>query len=339
MADKKITYKNSGVNIDEGNLFVKKIQPFLKSTSTKDVLSGTSSFAALYKLDTNKIKDPILVSCTDGVGTKVQIGVKTNKIDGLGIDLVAMCINDLICTGAKPLFFLDYISTSKLSAIYHSRIVKSISVGCNQAKCSIVGGETAEMPDMYKKGEFDIAGFSVGVVDKKNIIKKNNVRKGDILIGLASSGPHSNGYSLIRKIYSTKKLTDSSNKKLLNAIMKPTKIYSEIIRKINRSNSGITGIAHITGGGLSENIPRIMSNDLGIIINKNSWKIPSLFLDIMDKSILNFQEMSRVFNMGIGMVLSVKKKHVQSVKKSLNSINEKYYIIGEVVTKKGFKII
>tara|TARA_B100001248_G_scaffold59056_1_gene40346 strand:- start:160944 stop:161963 length:1020 start_codon:yes stop_codon:yes gene_type:complete len=339
MADKKITYKNSGVNIDEGNLFVKKIQPFVKSTSTKDVLSGTSSFAALYKLDTNKIKDPILVSCTDGVGTKVQIGVKTNKIDGLGIDLVAMCINDLICTGAKPLFFLDYISTSKLSAIYHSRIVKSISVGCNQAKCSIVGGETAEMPGMYKKGDFDIAGFSVGVVDKKNIIKKNNVRKGDILIGLASSGPHSNGYSLIRKIYSTKKLTDSSNKKLLNAIMKPTKIYSEIIRKINRSNSGITGIAHITGGGLSENIPRIMSNDLGIIINKNNWKIPSLFLDIMDKSKLNFQEMSRVFNMGIGMVLSVKKKHVQSVKKSLNSINEKYYIIGEVVTKKGFKII
>ena len=339
MADKKITYKNSGVNIDEGNLFVKKIQPFVKSTSTKDVLSGTSSFAALYKLDTNKIKDPILVSCTDGVGTKVQIGVKTNKIDGLGIDLVAMCINDLICTGAKPLFFLDYISTSKLSAIYHSRIVKSISVGCNQAKCSIVGGETAEMPGMYKKGDFDIAGFSVGVVDKKNIIKKNNVRKGDILIGLASSGPHSNGYSLIRKIYSTKKLTDSSNKKLLNAIMKPTKIYSEIIRKINRSNSGITGIAHITGGGLSENIPRIMSNDLGIIINKNNWKIPGLFLDIMDKSKLNFQEMSRVFNMGIGMVLSVKKKHVQSVKKSLNSINEKYYIIGEVVTKKGFKII
>mgnify|MGYP003321637328 FL=1 len=339
MADKKITYKNSGVNIDEGNLFVKKIQPFVKSTSTKDVLSGTSSFAALYKLDTNKIKDPILVSCTDGVGTKVQIGVKTNKIDGLGIDLVAMCINDLICTGAKPLFFLDYISTSKLSAIYHSRIVKSISVGCNQAKCSIVGGETAEMPGMYKKGDFDIAGFSVGVVDKKNIIKKNNVRKGDILIGLASSGPHSNGYSLIRKIYSTKKLTDSSNKKLLNAIMKPTKIYSEIIRKINRSNSGITGIAHITGGGLSENIPRIMSNDLGIIINKNNWKLPSLFLDIMDKSKLNFQEMSRVFNMGIGMVLSVKKKHVQSVKKSLNSINEKYYIIGEVVPKKGFKII
>ena len=339
MADKKITYKNSGVNIDEGNLFIKKIQPFVKRTSTKDVLSGTSSFAALYKLDTNKIKDPILVSCTDGVGTKVQIGVKTNKIDGLGIDLVAMCINDLICTGAKPLFFLDYISTSKLSAIYHSRIVKSISVGCNQAKCSIVGGETAEMPGMYKKGEFDIAGFSVGVVDKKNIIKKNNVRKGDILIGLASSGPHSNGYSLIRKIYSTKKLNDSSNKKLLNSIMKPTKIYSKIISKIYRPNCGITGIAHITGGGLSENIPRIMSNDLGIIINKNNWKIPSLFLDIMDKSKLNFQEMSRVFNMGIGMVLSVKKKHVQSVKKSLNSINEKYYIIGEVVTKKGFKII
>ncbi|NSW73518.1 phosphoribosylformylglycinamidine cyclo-ligase [bacterium] len=334
-----MTYKNSGVNIDEGNLFVKKIQPFVKRTSTKDVLSGTSSFAALYKLDTNKIKDPILVSCTDGVGTKVQIGVKTNKIDGLGIDLVAMCINDLICTGAKPLFFLDYISTSKLSAIYHSRIVKSISVGCNQAKCSIVGGETAEMPGMYKKGEFDIAGFSVGVVDKKNIIKKNNVRKGDILIGLASSGPHSNGYSLIRKIYSTKKLNDSSNKKLLNSIMKPTKIYSKIISKIYRPNCGITGIAHITGGGLSENIPRIMSNDLGIIINKNNWKIPSLFLDIMDKSKLNFQEMSRVFNMGIGMVLSVKKKHVQSVKKSLNSINEKYYIIGEVVTKKGFKII
>ena len=212
-------------------------------------------------------------------------------------------------------------------------------MGCNQAKCSIVGGETAEMPGMYKKGDFDIAGFSVGVVDKKNIIKKNYVRKGDILIGLASSGPHSNGYSLIRKIYSTKKLTDSSNKKLLNAIMKPTKIYSEIISKINRPNCGITGIAHITGGGLSENIPRIMSNDLGIIINKNNWKIPSLFLDIMDKSKLNFQEMSRVFNMGIGMVLSVKKKHVQSVKKSLNSINEKYYIIGEVVTKKGFKII
>ena len=339
MADKKITYKNSGVNIDEGNLFVKKIQPFVKSTSTKNILYGTSSFAALYKLDINKIKNPVLVSCTDGVGTKVQIGVKTNKIDGLGIDLVAMCINDLICTGAKPLFFLDYISTSKLSALYHSKIVKSISIGCNQAKCAIVGGETAEMPDMYKKGEFDIAGFSVGIVDKKNIIKKNNVRKGDILIGLPSSGPHSNGYSLIKKIYSTRKLNDSSNKKLLNAIMKPTKIYSEIISKINSTDSGITGIAHITGGGLSENIPRIMNDDLGITIYKNNWKIPSLFLDIMAKSRLNFDEMSRVFNMGIGIVLSIKKKHIQSVEKLLNSINEKYYIIGEVVSKKGFKII
>ncbi len=339
MAAKKITYKKAGVNIDEGNLFVKKIQPHLKKTISKNVIGDRTSFAALYSLDINKIKQPVLVSCTDGVGTKVQIGVSTNKIEGLGIDLVAMCINDLICTGAKPLFFLDYIATSKLSAKYHSRIVKGISLGCVESQCSIVGGETAEMPDMYKKDEFDLAGFSVGVIDKKNIIMKKNVKKGDTLIGLCSSGPHSNGYSLIRKIYSKKMLNSSSNKKLLRNLMMPTRIYSKIINKIYTPDCGITGIANITGGGLIENIPRIMDKNLGVSIKKNSWKIPELFIDIMERSKLDYTEMIRVFNMGIGLVLSVKKNKISNIEKLLRKNNEPYYIIGEVTSKKGFHVI
>ena len=339
MVNKKITYKKSGVNIDEGNLFVKKIQPFVKKTLSKNVLGNTTSFAALYKLNTKNIKNPVLVSCTDGVGTKVQLGVATDKISGLGIDLVAMCVNDLICTGGKPLFFLDYIATSKLSSTYHSRIVKGISKGCLDANCSIVGGETAEMPGMYSSKEFDIAGFCTGIVDYQNMIDINKVKKGNLIIGLPSSGPHSNGYSLIRKLYSPKELKRKNNKVLLESLMKPTRIYVNLIDKIYNKKSGILGIANITGGGLIENIPRSVNKDYGIKIFKDNWKIPKVFNDIMKRSGLSFEEMSRVFNMGIGMAIIIDKKKLLEISKKLGKLNERFFVIGEVVKEKGFEII
>ena len=335
---KKITYAKSGVNIDEGNLFVKKIQPFVKRTLSKNTIGNTTSFAALYSLDLKNINNPVLVSCTDGVGTKVQLGVETNKIEGLGIDLVAMCINDLICTGAKPLFFLDYLATSKLNSDYHSQVIKGIAKGCIDSNCSLVGGETAEMPGMYKPHEFDLAGFSVGVVDRKKIISPEKVRAGDILIGIPSSGPHSNGYSLIRKLYSGKNKPKIKGK-FLNAIMKPTRLYTNLIHKLLSQQGSITGIANITGGGIIENIPRMIPLNLGIRINKSFWPIGPVFEDIMAKSSLDYNEMARVFNMGIGMVISVKKTKIDLIQRIFKKLNEKFYIIGEIKSKKGLEII
>ncbi len=334
----KITYAKSGVNIDEGNLLVKKIQPFVKKTLSANTIGKTTSFAALYSLDLKNISNPVLVSCTDGVGTKVQLGVETNKIEGLGIDLVAMCVNDLICTGAKPLFFLDYLATSKLNSDYHSKVIKGIAKGCIDSNCSLVGGETAEMPGMYKPGEFDLAGFSVGLVDKKKIISPEKVKAGDILLGIPSSGPHSNGYSLIRKVYSGKNKAQIKGK-FLNAVMKPTRLYPGLIHKLLSQPGSITGIANITGGGLIENIPRMIPSNLGIRINKNLWPIGPVFEDIMTKSSLNYDEMARVFNMGIGMVISVKKAKINLTQKIFKKLNEKFYVIGEVKSKKGFEII
>jgi len=331
---KKITYAKSGVNIDEGNLLVKKIQPFVKKTLSTNTIGKTTSFAALYSLDLKGISNPVLVSCTDGVGTKVQLGVETNKIEGLGIDLVAMCVNDLICTGAKPLFFLDYLATSKLNSDYHSKVIKGIAKGCIDSNCSLVGGETAEMPGMYKPGEFDLAGFSVGLVDKKKIISPEKVKAGDILLGIPSSGPHSNGYSLIRKVYSGKNKAKIKGK-FLNAVMKPTRLYPGLIHKLLSQPGFITGIANITGGGLKDNIERIIPDNYCAEINLEKIKTLKIFRWLKSQGVSD-QEMLKTFNCGVGFCLIVKRSNY---KKVIRLFPKKYkpYVIGKI-TKNSEKV-
>ena len=277
------------------------------------------------------------MSCTDGVGTKIELGIKTNKLRGLGIDLVAMSINDLICTGAKPLFFLDYLATSKLKVNYHSEVIKGIVEGCILSSCSLVGGETAEMPGMYKGKDFDLAGFAVGIVDKNKIIQTKKIRGGELLIGLPSSGPHSNGYSLIRKLFFEKRSKFIQDKRFINSVMKPTRIYVDIISSI-LTKIKVKGMAHITGGGLVENIPRILPKGMGIEIYHSRIPKNKLFKNIQDYSGLNFEEMIKIFNMGIGFVICINEKDLGALSKILNSKNEKFYVLGNVVKGSEFKI-
>ena len=333
----KITYKDSGVDIKVGNDFVAKIQRDIKKTLNSNVIGKTTSFAALYSITKEKIKNPVLVSCTDGVGTKIELGIKTNKLRGLGIDLVAMSINDLICTGAKPLFFLDYLATSKLKVNYHSEVIKGIVEGCILSSCSLVGGETAEMPGMYKGKDFDLAGFAVGIVDKNKIIQTKKIRGGELLIGLPSSGPHSNGYSLIRKLFFEKRSKFIKDKRFINSVMKPTRIYVDIISSI-LTKIKVKGMAHITGGGLVENIPRILPKGMGIEIYHSRIPKNKLFKNIQDYSGLNFEEMIKVFNMGIGFVICINEKDLGALSKILNSKNEKFYVLGNVIKRSEFKI-
>ncbi|NSW88754.1 phosphoribosylformylglycinamidine cyclo-ligase [bacterium] len=334
----KITYKDSGVNIKAGNDFVSKIQPYVRKTLNRNVLGNTTSFAAAYSIDQEKIKNPVLVSCTDGVGTKIEVGIKTNKIKGLGIDLVAMSVNDLICTGAKPLFFLDYLATSKLNLNYHSEIIKGIVDGCRLSSCSLVGGETAEMPGMYKGKDFDLAGFAVGIVDRKKIIDPKKIKGNEILVGISSSGPHSNGYSLIRKLFFNRNIRNLNNSALINSVMKPTKIYVDLISSIQKKIS-IKGMAHITGGGLIENIPRFLPKGMGVeLIEKKLPKV-KLFKEIQAKSGLDFNEMIRIFNMGIGFVICINSKDLERLEKILKLKKEKAYLIGRVIKKSEFRII
>jgi phosphoribosylformylglycinamidine cyclo-ligase len=334
----KITYKDSGVDIAEGDKFVRSIQPYIKKTLNKNVVGATTSFAALFSIDKKKYQKPLLVACTDGVGTKIELGIRTNKIKGLGIDLVAMCVNDLLCTGATPLFFLDYLATSKLQSKYHSEIIKGVSEGCVKAKCALIGGETAEMPGVYRGKDFDLAGFAVGVVEKDEVITNKKIKSGDLLIGLPSSGIHSNGYSLVRKLFFAKKNNYLKDKRFVNSIMKPTRIYFDVLNKI-RNQFQVKGIAHITGGGLVGNIPRMIPKNLGVELVKNSWPTPQLFDLIQTSSKLDSSAMFNIFNMGIGLVLCVQQKDLAALDKSFRSIREKYYIIGRVTKKKGLRII
>ncbi|MEE2975509.1 MAG: phosphoribosylformylglycinamidine cyclo-ligase [Thermodesulfobacteriota bacterium] len=332
---KKTTYQNSGVSVNTGDKFVKSIQPYVKKTLTKEVVGSTTSFAALYSIEAKqkKIKKPILVACTDGVGTKIDLGIRTRKVKGLGIDLVAMCVNDLICSGATPLFFLDYLSTSKLEIKYHSEVIKGVAEGCIKSGCSLIGGETAEMPGMYKSKDFDLAGFALGIVDRNYLIDSKKVKKGDLLIGIQSNGIHSNGYSLIRKLFFGRKSKFLNNKKLTNTLMKPTRIYVDLIDKI-KNKIQIKGIAHITGGGLLGNIPRIIPKNLDYDLYPDSWKIPEIFNFISHHARLNNQEMLSVYNMGIGMVLCINENDLQKLDKAFKAAKEKYYIIGRVITKR-----
>lgn len=322
-----ITYKEAGVNIEEGYRSVKLIKEYASRTMSDYVLNGLGSFAGMVELPEG-YKKPVLVSGTDGVGTKLYIAFKTKKYDTVGIDCVAMCVNDILCHGAKPLFFLDYIACGKLEAEVSSDLVKGVAEGCIKSQCSLIGGETAEMPGMYKEGDYDIAGFAVGIVDKDKIINGKDIKSGDKLIGIASSGVHSNGYSLIRKVF--KNLDEDFNGKAIwEELLTPTKIYVKpVLSLLEKFN--IKGMAHVTGGGFYENLPRMLSKEgLSIVINKNSYEIPEIFKKLMELGVQE-EEMYNTFNMGIGFVLCVEEDEVEEVLKELSKQGEKAFEIGYI---------
>ena len=322
-----LTYKEAGVNIEEGYRSVKLIKEYAKKTMSEYVLNGLGSFAGMVELPEG-YKKPVLVSGTDGVGTKLDIACKKRKFDTVGIDCVAMCVNDILCHGAKPLFFLDYIACGKLEAEVSSDLVKGVAEGCIKSQCSLIGGETAEMPGMYKEGDYDIAGFAVGIVDKDKIINGKDIKSGDKLIGIASSGVHSNGYSLIRKVF--KNLDEDFNEKAIwEELLTPTKIYVKpVLSLLEKFN--IKGMAHVTGGGFYENLPRMLSEEgLSIVINKNSYEIPEIFKKLMELGVQE-EEMYNTFNMGIGFVLCVEEDEVEEVLKELSKQGEKAFEIGYI---------
>jgi phosphoribosylformylglycinamidine cyclo-ligase len=326
-----ITYKDAGVDIEAGDELVERIKPFAKKTMRSEVLGGIGGFGSLFEVP-KKYKEPILVSGTDGVGTKLKLAFELNKHDTVGIDLVAMSVNDILVQGAEPLFFLDYFACGKLDVETASQVIKGIAEGCAQSGCALVGGETAEMPGMYPEGEYDLAGFAVGVVEKSEIINGKTIQSGDAVIGLASSGAHSNGYSLIRKIISKEKADFSGpfdGKTLKDIVMEPTKLYVKSILKL-KDTIQIKGMAHITGGGITENIPRILGEDLMAEIQSSSWPLPKLFQWLQEKGNIPKTELYRTFNCGIGMAIVINQKDVAKAKQILKEFNETVYEIGVI---------
>lgn len=343
MSDLREAYKESGVNVEEGYRAVELIQKEVKSTYTDRVISSRAGFGGLFDLSglaELDIKKPVLVSGTDGVGTKLKLAFDTGIYDTVGIDLVAMCVNDIICSGAMPLFFLDYIATGKLNADDVEKIVRGISDGCRQSKASLIGGETAEMPGFYKEGEFDLAGFAVGVVDKNKIIDGVGLAEDDAVIGLASTGPHSNGYSLIRKIVSDNQLdlkAPYGEKTLGETLLTPTKIYVREIMDLLKTTD-IKAMAHITGGGFNENVARILPDHLNCEIDRTSWEVPEIFKSLQDWGKVSEEGMYATFNMGIGFVLVVKQAELERTMKKLGDMNSKAFVIGRI-TKGEKKVI
>ncbi|SHK03408.1 phosphoribosylformylglycinamidine cyclo-ligase [Hathewaya proteolytica DSM 3090] len=319
-----ITYKEAGVNIEEGYKAVKLMKEYTKRTYNEGVLNNLGSFAGMFEIGTG-YKNPVLVSGTDGVGTKLEIAFKTKKYDTIGIDCVAMCVNDVLCHGAKPLIFLDYMACGKLDADVAADIVKGVSEGCVQGCSALIGGETAEMPGFYKEGDYDLAGFSVGIVDKDEIIDGSKIEDGDVLIGIASSGAHSNGYSLIRKIF-TDLNEEFMGKPVWETLLTPTKIYVKPVLEVLKKFQ-VRGMAHITGGGFYENIPRMFKGDFTAVINKDSFEILPIFKEIMRRGV-DEDHMFNTYNMGIGFVLCVKKEDAVGVQELLKSLGEKCYEIG-----------
>jgi len=320
---KQITYKDSGVDIDKADKLVDYITRAAKKTYSPNVLAGIGGFSAAFSIPKG-CKNPVLVSCTDGVGTKLKIAFALNKHRTIGIDLVAMSVNDLISSGAKPLFFLDYFATGKLNSNQTKDVLKGIIEGCKISGCALIGGETAEMPDFYSPGEYDLSGFAAGIVDRNKIIDGRKIKPGDVVIGLASSGLHSNGFTLVRKL-----IVQKEWKKFEKVLLKPTKIYTEVISKLIGKWT-IKGIAHITGGGLLENIPRVLPDGTGVIIKKERWQVPPIFSLLQNRGNISADEMCRTFNMGIGMVLVVPLSQADKVLRFSNKY-ERAYIIGEVV--------
>lgn len=329
-----LTYQDSGVDITKGNALIEQIKPIAKSTTREGVLAGLGGFGAMFELPINKYKNPVLISGTDGVGTKLKVAEMLNKHDTIGIDLVAMCVNDLIVQGAEPLFFLDYYATGKLNTDTAVSVISGIGEGCKQSGCALIGGETAEMPGMYADEDYDLAGFCVGIADKDKVIDGSKVAKGDHIIALGSSGPHSNGYSLIRKVLEQTTPTDSQ----LNALIEPTRIYVKSVLSLIEKFS-VHAISHITGGGLLENIPRVLPDNLAAELDANSWEFPEIFNFLQAGGNIDLTEMYRVFNCGVGMVIVVPHDQSELAIQHLNELGEKAWLIGKITQNNGTQVI
>jgi len=328
---KKITYKKAGVDIAGANVFKSKIKTLVRKSFRKEVLTDIGGFGSFFKLEKNQYKHPVLVSSSDGVGTKLVIAKLANKHDTVGIDAVAMNVNDILCTGAQPLFFLDYVAFTKVKEDVLVDVVSGINNGCIESGCSLIGGETAQMPGMYKEGEYDIAGFCVGVVEKDKIINGDKIQAGDKIIGIASSGIHSNGYSLVRKVLSASEL-----KRMSAELLKPTRIYVKpVLELLRQHGQSVHGISHITGGAFYDKISRILPKNINACIDKHSWNVPEIFRLIQNKGNIDDKEMYHTLNMGIGMVLVVQTQSAAEIIKKLSELKLKSWVIGQAI--KGSK--
>ncbi|MEK3731970.1 MULTISPECIES: phosphoribosylformylglycinamidine cyclo-ligase [Paenibacillus] len=331
------TYKNAGVDIAAGNEAVERMKKHVKTTFRPEVMTDLGGFGALFKLNKDLYEEPVLVSGTDGVGTKLKLAFAMDRHDTIGIDAVAMCVNDVVVQGAEPLFFLDYLACDKVIPAKIEAIVKGIADGCNQAGCSLIGGETAEMPGMYSEGEYDIAGFTVGIVDRKNMINGSSIAAGDTVIGLASSGVHSNGFSLVRKLlleqsgYSLEQELPELGGRLGDVLLAPTRIYVKPLLGLMKEIE-VKGMAHITGGGFIENIPRMLPENVNVDIDYGSWPILPIFQLMQEKGSISNRDMFTTFNMGIGMVLVVKEQDAETALQSLRAAGEEAYVIGRVTS-------
>jgi len=333
---KRFSYKEAGVDVDKGDDFVRSIKSMVEGTFRPDVLTKLGGFAGCVSLNLQRYKKPVLVSSTDGVGTKLKIAFAMNRHDTVGIDLVAMCVNDIIVIGAKPLFLLDYLAVSKLVPNRAKKVVGGIAKGCVEAECSLIGGETAEMPGFYKKGEYDLAGFVVGILEEDQMIDGSHIRIGDKLIGIASSGLHSNGFSLVRKVLlerhklDLKKRVAEIGERLGETLLRPTRIYVKTILNLLKDFSP-HGMAHITGGGITGNLPRIIPKGYKAVIRKGTWDVPPIFPFLQERGNISEDEMYKTFNNGIGMILVIPPKDAQKVMARLQALGEKGFIIGEIV--------
>lgn len=335
---KKVTYKDAGVDIDRSNQFIERIRPLIKSTNRKEVRGDIGGYAGLFHLDPSKYKSPILVSSTDGVGTKLKIAGMMDKHDTIGIDLVAMSVNDIVVKGAEPLFFLDYLATGKLSVETSVKVLEGIAKGCSEAGCALIGGETAEMPGFYQEGEYDLAGFCVGVVDSDRLIDGSEISVGDVLIGLASTGLHSNGYSMARKVLFEKAglNVDSKPKELPHSLgtelLQPTRIYVRSLLNLFKQFN-VKGLVHVTGGGFIDNIPRVLPEPCKAVIKGGSWPVPPIFSLLQKLGDIADNEMYRVFNMGIGMIIAASAKETEEILERLAALGEQAFIIGSIEKK------
>ncbi|WIY24160.1 phosphoribosylformylglycinamidine cyclo-ligase [Parasedimentitalea psychrophila] len=336
-----LTYADAGVDIDAGNALVDRIKPAAKRTNRSGVMSGLGGFGALFDLKAAGYSDPILVGATDGVGTKLRIAIDTGVVDGVGIDLVAMCVNDLVCQGAEPLFFLDYFATGKLETETAARIIEGIAEGCVRSGCALIGGETAEMPGMYPKGDFDLAGFSVGAMERGTALPAE-VAEGDVLLGLASDGVHSNGYSLVRRLVEVAGLgwdddcPFAEEGKLGEVLLTPTRLYVKSCLAAVRAG-GVHALAHITGGGLTENLPRVLPDDLGADIDLDAWQLPGVFQWMAQTGNIAEAEMLKTFNCGLGMILSVSADRADALTELLTAEGETVSRLGTVTAGAGMR--
>lgn len=336
-----LTYRDAGVDIDAGEALVERIKPHVKRSMRREVMGGLGGFGALFEVPLDRYRKPVLVSGTDGVGTKLRLAIETGRHDTIGIDLVGMCVNDVVVQGAEPLFFLDYYATGKLSVSVAESVIKGIVDGCVLAGCALIGGETAEMPGMYAAGDYDLAGFCVGIVEKDSIIDGSNTKPGHVLIALPSSGPHSNGYSLIRKLLeraNATAMTPLGDGLLYDALLQPTRIYVKTVLALMQQVP-VHGVAHITGGGLLENIPRVVPDGMEVLLDRSSWTLPPVFQWLQQQGNIDEHEMLRTFNCGVGMTICVAPSDLDAAMAVLQRLNEPAFVIGHVRAGNGGVVV